>query len=110
MNRYAHIDENNIVKGWYDDDHPTIPEPYITITEEQWMNALENGHNHVSEDGTTSFVEIEPTKEQKLLVAQSYLSETDWYVIREADSGKTMPNDIKTKREEARQTISDLEE
>ena len=38
MNRYAHIDENNIVKGWYDDDHPTIPEPYITITEEQWMN------------------------------------------------------------------------
>ena len=110
MNRYAHIDENNIVKGWYDDDHPTIPEPYITITEEQWMIALENRHNHVAEDGTTSFVEIEPTKEQKIRAAQNYLFTTDWYVIRQADSGKEMPSDIKTKREEARQTISDLEE
>jgi len=110
MNRYAYIDENNIIKGWYDDGHSSIPKPNIKITEEQYKNALEKEHNHIANDGTTSKVEIEPTKEQKLLVAQSYLSETDWYVIREADSGKTMPNDIKTKREEARQTISDLEE
>jgi len=110
MNRYAYIDENNIIKGWYDDGHSSIPEPNIKITEEQYKNALENEHNHIANDGATSKVEIEATKVQQLQVAQSYLSETDWYVIREADSGKTMPNDIKTKREEARQTISDLEE
>tara|TARA_B100000212_G_scaffold104552_2_gene77321 strand:- start:2901 stop:3233 length:333 start_codon:yes stop_codon:yes gene_type:complete len=110
MNRYAQIDKNNIIKGWYDDGHSSIPTPNIKVTEEQYKNAIEKEHNHIANDGTTSKVDVEITKEQKMLVAQNYLFETDWYVIRQADSGKEMPSDIKTKRAEARETISNLEE
>ena len=55
-------------------------------------------------------VEEALTSEQKIIEAKVYLSSTDWYVFREADYGKEMPNDIKTKRAEARVTISNLEE
>mgnify|MGYP003124664979 CR=1 FL=1 len=41
--------------------------------------------------------------------AQFYLHKTDWYAFRKADTGKEIPEDIKIKREEARQTISNLE-
>jgi len=109
--KYAHIDENNIIKGWFDDElHDSIPEPKIEVTEEQWQTATENNHNYCGSDGITKTIDIELSKEQQLLIAQNYLLETDWYVIREADSGKEMPSDIKTKRAEARETISGLEE
>lgn len=38
---------------------------------------------------------------------KSYLLSTDWYVLRELDSGKAIPKDIKEKREKARKEISD---
>ena len=34
--------------------------------------------------------------------ALKYLAETDWYVIRQMDSGEAMPEDVKAKRAEAR--------
>lgn len=111
MAKFAHIDENNKLLGWYDDEvHNSIPEPKIKVSEEQHAEAIEKQHNYVEPDGSTKLVEEALTSEQKIIEAKVYLSETDWYVIREADSGKEMPSDIKTKREEARQTISDLEE
>jgi len=36
---------------------------------------------------------------------KTYLASTDWYVIREADTGEAMPADVKTKRAEARTSI-----
>ena len=109
--KYAHINENNIIQGWYDDEvHSSIPEPKIEVAKEQWQTATESNHNYCGSDGVTKIVEIEATKEQQLQVARSYLSETDWYVIRQADSGKEMPSEIKTKREDARQTINNLSE
>ena len=110
-NKYAHIDENNIIKGWFDDEvHDSIPEPKIEVTEEQWQTATENNHNYVDSDGSTRLVEEPLTSEQRIIQARAYLSETDWYVIRQSDSGEEMPSDIRTKRAEARETISNLEE
>ena len=34
--------------------------------------------------------------------ARAYLAETDWYAIRESETGEPMPEDIKTKRAEER--------
>ena len=110
MAKFAHIDENNKLLGWYDDEvHNSIPEPKIEVSEEQHVEAIEKQHNYVESDGSTKLVEEALTSEQKIIEAKVYLSETDWYVIREADSGKEMPGDIKTKRAEARETISNLE-
>ena len=40
MNKYAHIDENNILKGFYDDSvHDSIPTPKVSLTEEQYKTA-----------------------------------------------------------------------
>ena len=111
MAKFAHVDENNKLLGWYDSGvHSSIPEPKIEVSEEQHLEAIENQHNYVESDGSTKLVEEALTSEQKIIEAKIYLSETDWYVIREADSGKEMPSDIKTKRAEARVTISNLEE
>lgn len=39
---------------------------------------------------------------------QSYLKNTDWYSIREAETGKPMPEDVRTARQSARDRISEL--
>lgn len=39
---------------------------------------------------------------------EQYLFQTDWYVIRSQDNGKDIPSDVKTKREEARERISEI--
>tara|TARA_B100001059_G_scaffold235048_1_gene279477 strand:- start:1597 stop:1998 length:402 start_codon:yes stop_codon:yes gene_type:complete len=67
-----------------------------------------NKFKAMSADTKTDKVNQEKLK--NIAEAQLYLRRTDWYVVREADSGKAMPDDIKTKRVEARQTINDLEE
>lgn len=46
------------------------------------------------------FVEIEEL--------ENFLKETDWYAIRFADEGTEIPNEIKQKRKEARNRISEL--
>ena len=52
---------------------------------------------------------VNQEKLKNIAEAQLYLRRTDWYVVREADSGKAMPSDIKTKRAKARQDIEDNE-
>ena len=56
----------------------------------------------------------EPTKEElaklKTIELQNYLRETDWYAIRFADTGEPIPEEIKKKRQEARDEVSKLKE
>lgn len=57
---------------------------------------------------------ITPTEEeiqqyesyQKTLSAKKYLSETDWYVTRRAETEVAIPEDVLTKRAQARVDIS----
>ena len=41
-------------------------------------------------------------------LARKYLAETDWYVTRKAETGKAIPDDIATKRQEARDKVKDI--
>ena len=56
----------------------------------------------------------EPTESEKLQSEMgellAYLSSTDWYAIRLADTGEAIPDDIKAKRSEARTRISEIRE
>ena len=38
-----------------------------------------------------------------------YLKETDWYVVRKADTGVAIPTDVANKRQAAREAIQKLE-
>ena len=65
MTKYAHINSENILQGWYDSEmHTTIPTPNIEVTNEQWQNSINNNHNKINSDGSSEFVDTE-TAEQK---------------------------------------------
>ena len=40
--------------------------------------------------------------------ARKYLADTDWYVTRFAETGKEIPDDIATKRQEARAKVKSI--
>ena len=40
--------------------------------------------------------------------ARKYLADTDWYVTRKAETGKAIPDDILTKRQEAREKMKEI--
>jgi hypothetical protein len=50
-------------------------------------------------------VEIIYSREETNINARDYLDSTDWYVTRQAETGKAIPEDILTKRQEARDSI-----
>ena len=52
--------------------------------------------------------EEEQRKKQRIAELEKYLSDTDWYAIRFADTGEEYPAEIKTARQEARDEISQL--
>lgn len=52
----------------------------------------------------------EEIKQQRLAELERYLQTTDWYAIRFADSGTPVPEEIKSKRQKAREEISTLRE
>ena len=65
------------------------------------------------ENGTPTLIDFsEPTEEEKdnMLIEEleSYLYRTDWYVIRFMETGKAIPDEIKLKRQSARDELSEL--
>ena len=50
----------------------------------------------------------EELDEQKITELKQYLNETDWYSVRYAETGVEIPEDVKQKRKEARDKISEL--
>ena len=78
----------------------------FAVDESASTNSI-NKFKAMSSDTKTDKVNQEKLK--NIAEAQLYLRRTDWYVVREADSGKAMPSDIKTKRAKARQDIEDNE-
>jgi len=56
--KYAHIDSSNFILGWYTTDlHSKIPTPNVEVKDKTWTNAINNGHNYVTNDGVTSYVD-----------------------------------------------------
>lgn len=71
----------------------------------EWKTLWGNQADCVVEEKDIS---AELAREQQAQVnqeAQQYLQETDWYVIRQADSGEPVPEEVKTKRADARERI-----
>lgn len=92
--KYAYINENGQLLGWYDDElHTSIPTPNIEVSDEQWQNAIDNGHNKVNEDGLTELFDFR-TEEEKLqqilneqrAEALKYLADTDYIVTKIAEA------------------------
>ncbi len=48
--------------------------------------------------------------QQRIRELESYLSSTDWYAVRYAETGVVIPQDVRTQRQSAREEISRLRE
>ena len=60
---------------------------------------------------TTAMMEINISNREKELSNEqhlTYLQETDWYVVRKADTGVAIPTDVANKRQAAREAIQKL--
>ena len=65
MTKYAHINSDNILQGWYDDEiHDNIPTPNIEVTNEQWQISINNSHNKINADGSSELIDT-TTDEEK---------------------------------------------
>ena len=63
--KYAHIDSNNKLLGWYSDDvHSAIPTPNVVVTDEQWQTSLDNNYNSINSDGSGSVVDFSTDEEK----------------------------------------------
>jgi len=60
-----------------------------------------------SEEGSSH--ELEVKRSAKVYQCKSYLSSTDWYAIRLTDSGDVIPNEVATKRTNARSRQDQIE-
>ena len=60
---------------------------------------------------TTAMMELDIANRKKELSNEqhlTYLQETDWYVVRKADTGVAIPTDVANKRQAAREAIQKL--
>lgn len=76
-----------------------------------WCN--ENNATIKTIDGEYVIVEIpapteEELKQSRIAELELYLTSTDWYAIRESETGVDIPADIKQARADARTEISTL--
>lgn len=102
---------NNVI----DEEAKTIDgSPYIEISEEEHQAAL--GQEMAVVDGAlveytkTDDELIAELKNSKLTACISYLTSTDWQVIRKADSGEAMKDGVAENRALARSLQTDINE
>lgn len=82
----------------------------INFVNEKYLNSVLEEGDSVDEDYVVDKTPPTITEEdiaadnQRVIrdAAKKYLSETDWYVTRKAETGTAIPDDILTKRAQAR--------
>ena len=109
--------ETTLVKGYYPDaiNYKSIPEPYIEISGKEHQEALGKQmcviNGAFEEYVTPDNVLLEQAKIEKIVQCQSYLSSTDWQVIRLSDptSGEALKEGVAEKRVLARSLQVNIE-
>jgi hypothetical protein len=111
--KYAILNIDGTPKSFYDDKvHKKIPKEAINISDEQWLECINNQGTRAFINGQLVEYVYQPTEAEiiakKVQEHESYLINTAWYVERFNDpsSGKPIPEEVLTKRAEAREYIS----
>ena len=114
--KYAHVDADNFVIGFYDEHVHTEsgwPDEAIAITDEDWTLLLdgqaEGKRMKVNDDGTPELVDPPPPSADELAARlrarrNAALAATDWVALRDYEQGKPTSPALGTYR----QTLRDL--
>lgn len=87
---------------------PKIKEGYKTIWDETKWKLVEIKQEQEKSFMTTRELTKEEEIQLKISDMQFYLNSTDLYVTRFVETGKKIPDDIRIKRQKAREEISEL--
>lgn len=88
--KYAHVDENNFLLGWYDPNihGEAIPKDCIKVSESDWQFAINNNHNKIYADGSSEYIEpVLPDEEKAIQIRQerdALLEGSDWTQLPDA--------------------------
>lgn len=110
---------SQVMNGFYDEaiHGDNIPSDAVEITAEEHaallegqsqgklIQADENGYPILAEPPAPTEEEVQAVKNQE---ARAYLASTDWYVIRNQETGVAIPEEIAIKRQEARERIIEV--
>lgn len=95
-----------------------IFDSYVEVNDEKHMALFEKANKEnktfgADKDGNPVLVDPpKPSQEelarQRINELENYLRNTDWYVIRFVEEGTAIPDEVKEKRQWAREEISEL--
>lgn len=102
--------------GFYDPEinKNGMPSDVVEITDELHASLLEGQATGLiiaaDENGAPYLAEPQPPtpqeiQERKNREARAYLASTDWYVVRFAETGRPIPDEVREAREAARDSI-----
>lgn len=109
---------NNSNDEWGFDVFTTTFESYVEIDDSEHLSIIEEANSTgklIKGDENGNPILVEPPEpsdyekaQQRIAELEQYLTSTDWYAIRFADTGEEIPPAIKNNRQDARDEISEL--
>jgi hypothetical protein len=105
--KYTTLDTNGLPTGFYSDDiHDNIPKGAIAITDEQWLECINNQGARKFINGAlvayVASVTLEQVQATKLAEAKAYLASTDYMMTSDYDKDTS---EVRILRQQARDTI-----
>jgi hypothetical protein len=105
--KYTILDANGLPTAFYSDDiHENIPADAIEITDEQWLECINNSGTRQFVNGTlvayVAPITLEQAKATKISEAIAYLVSTDYMMTSDYDKDTT---EVRGLRQQARYTI-----
>lgn len=108
---YAPRNKNGI-SNWINDVEAVLAEGYLPYEPAKYpTDGKVYNTSYAVLDGKIVTVyeeDVEGSKQSRTFELERYLAETDWYAIRESETGVDIPADIKQARADARIEISTL--
>lgn len=93
------------------EEKPSDVDTHAYLCDRYIKTQSKNVRHLFSESSESEFIAqgLELAKKKKIIQCKDYLNKTDWYIIRLADSGDVVPDEVKTKRTQARDNIDIIE-
>jgi len=85
-----------------------LPDGAALISESDEQELYAGKRARLDEDGNLEFFTPPPTTEERIATMEHELADTDWYVVRWAETGKETPPEITARRAELREQINNL--
>lgn len=105
-NEWGFNDDKNMFDTWKEVTEEVQRETVLQANAQQKLIKGDKDGNPILVDPPAPTEE--ELKKQRISELERYLSQTDWFAIRFADTGEPIPEGIRQKRQEARDEISEI--